>query len=91
MSSHDIVIENAGTNNLKNVTVRIPKHRITAVTGVSGSGKSSLVFSTLAAESQRNVNKAYSAYVQQLLPKYPAPTVGRIENQRKRTFHCGNV
>jgi excinuclease UvrABC ATPase subunit len=80
MSSHDIVIENAGTNNLKNVTVRIPKHRITAVTGVSGSGKSSLVFSTLAAESQRNVNKAYSAYVQQLLPKYPAPTVGRIDN-----------
>ncbi|MFT8639046.1 ATP-binding cassette domain-containing protein [Bifidobacterium sp.] len=80
MSNREIIIENATTNNLKDVSVCIPKHKITAVTGVSGSGKSSLVFSTLAAQSQRSVNKSYSAYVQQLLPKYPAPSVGRMEN-----------
>lgn len=80
MSNHDIIIENATTNNLKDVSVRIPKHKITAVTGVSGSGKSSLAFSTLAAQSQRSVNKSYSAYIQQLLPKYPVPAVGRMEN-----------
>ncbi|MFT8703861.1 ATP-binding cassette domain-containing protein [Bifidobacterium aquikefiricola] len=80
MNRRDILIEHATTNNLKDITVTIPKHKITAVTGVSGSGKSSLVFSTLAAQSQRSVNASYSAYVQQLLPKYPAPSVGRMEH-----------
>lgn len=75
-----IHIKVATTNNLKGITVDIPKHAITVVTGVSGSGKSSLVFSTLAAISQRNVNSTYSAYVQQLLPKFGNPKVESISN-----------
>ena len=80
MRNEYIKIQGARTNNLKNITVNIPKHQITVATGVSGAGKSSLIFSTLAATSQRQVNKTYSAYVQQLLPQYPVPDVDRIEN-----------
>lgn len=75
-----ISIKGAKTNNLKNISIRLPKHKISVVTGVSGSGKSSLVFDTLAAESQRLLNETYSSYVQQLLPRYLKPNVEKIGN-----------
>ncbi|MFK4944645.1 MULTISPECIES: excinuclease ABC subunit UvrA [Lactococcus] len=67
-------------NNLKNVSLEIPKKKITVFTGVSGSGKSSLVFDTLADESQRLLNETLPAFVRQFLPKYERPDVERIEN-----------
>ena len=67
-------------NNLKHVTFRIPKEKITVFTGVSGSGKSSIVFDTIAAESQRQMNAAYPAFVRSRLPKYPKPAAERIDN-----------
>lgn len=78
--SNFISIKGAKTNNLKNISIKFPKHKITVVTGVSGSGKSSLVFDTLAAESQRLLNETYSSYIQQLLLHYQQPTVDSIEN-----------
>lgn len=75
-----IIVKNAATNNLKHVSVDIPKHKIVAVTGVSGSGKSSLVFDTIASESQRLLNETYSSYIQDLLPKYKKPIVDSITN-----------
>lgn len=78
--SNFITIKGARTNNLKNISLTIPKHKITVVTGVSGSGKSSLIFDTLAAESQRLLNDTYSSYIQQLLPHYAQPVVDEIEN-----------
>ncbi|MGO3792080.1 MAG: ATP-binding cassette domain-containing protein, partial [Enterococcus gilvus] len=75
-----ITIHGARSNNLKNVSVSIPKGKITVVTGLSGSGKSSLVFDTFAAESQRLLNETYSSYIQQLLPHYERPIVDRLEN-----------
>lgn len=75
-----IEIRSANGNNLKNISVDIPKKKITIITGVSGSGKSSLIFDTLAAESQRMLNDTYSAYIQQLLPHYPRPKVERINH-----------
>lgn len=75
-----IKIKNAKQNNLKDVTVEIPKHQLTVVTGVSGSGKSSLVFDTLAAESRRELNDTFNSYVQAYLPKYGRPEVEKIEN-----------
>ena len=63
MHQHDIHIEAAREHNLKSVTLRVPKHRLVAFTGVSGSGKSSLVFDTIAAEAQRQMNETYSAFV----------------------------
>jgi excinuclease UvrABC ATPase subunit len=75
-----IYVKKARTNNLKNITVKIPKHQIVGVTGVSGSGKSSLVFDTIAAESQRLLNETYSSYVQNLLSKYKKPDVDSITN-----------
>lgn len=75
-----IEVKNARTNNLKNISVKIPKHKIIAVTGVSGSGKSSFVFDTIASESQRLLNETYSSYVQNILPKYKKPLVDSILN-----------
>jgi excinuclease UvrABC ATPase subunit len=75
-----IRIRGARENNLKNVSLDIPKRRITVFTGVSGSGKSSLVFSTIAAESQRLINETYPAFVQQFMPHYGQPDADVLEN-----------
>jgi excinuclease UvrABC ATPase subunit len=74
--SHDLIrVQGARVNNLKDVSVEIPKRRLTVFTGVSGSGKSSLVFSTIAAESQRMINETYSAFVQGFMPTLARPEV----------------
>ncbi len=75
-----ILIRGARENNLKNVSLDIPKRQITVFTGVSGSGKSSLVFNTIAAESQRLINETYPAFVQQFMPHYGHPDVDVLEN-----------
>ena len=75
-----IIIRGARENNLKSVSLDIPKRRITVFTGVSGSGKSSLVFSTIAAESQRLINETYPAFVQQFMPHYGQPDADKLEN-----------
>ncbi len=75
-----ILIKDATENNLKHVTVKIPKRQITVVTGVSGSGKSSLVLDTIAAKSRRELNDTFPSFTQQYLPKYGRPHVGDIEN-----------
>ena len=74
--SHDLIrVHGARVNNLKDVSVDIPKRRLTAFTGVSGSGKSSLVFATIAAESQRMINETYSAFLQGFMPTLARPEV----------------
>ncbi len=74
--SHDLIrVHGARVNNLKDVSIEIPKRRLTAFTGVSGSGKSSLVFGTIAAESQRLINETYSAFVQGFMPTLARPDV----------------
>src|ERR1700743_2752598 len=74
--SHDLIrVHGARVNNLKDVSVEIPKRRLTAFTGVSGSGKSSFVFGTIAAESQRLINETYSAFVQGFMPTLARPDV----------------
>ncbi len=75
-----IKIRGARENNLKNVSLDIPKRKITVFTGVSGSGKSSLVFGTIAAESQRLINETYPAFVQQFMPHYGQPDADVLEN-----------
>ncbi len=75
-----IVITGARENNLKNVSLRIPKRKITIFTGVSGSGKSSIVFDTIAAESTRLLNENFSMFVRTFLPKVPQPHADAIEN-----------
>ncbi|WEK55933.1 MAG: excinuclease ABC subunit UvrA [Candidatus Cohnella colombiensis] len=75
-----IVITGARENNLKNVSLRIPKRKITIFTGVSGSGKSSIVFDTIAAESTRLLNENFSMFVRNFLPKVPQPDTDAIEN-----------
>lgn len=75
-----IVVNGARENNLKNISLRIPKKRLTVFTGVSGSGKSSLVFDTIAAESQRLINETYDSFIRQRLQKYGKPDVDSIEN-----------
>ena len=75
-----IIIKDATENNLKQVNVNIPKRQITVVTGVSGSGKSSLVLDTIAAKSRRELNDTFPSFTQQYLPKYGRPHVGDIEN-----------
>ncbi len=78
--SHDLIrVVGARVNNLKDVSVEIPKRRLTAFTGISGSGKSSLVFSTIAAESQRLINETYSAFVQGFMPTLSRPEVDVLE------------
>ena len=74
-----IRIVGARENNLRNVSVAVPKKRITVFTGVSGSGKSSLVFGTIAAESQRLINETYSAFVQGFMPAMDRPDVDVLE------------
>jgi excinuclease UvrABC ATPase subunit len=78
--SHDLIrVHGARVNNLKDVSVEIPKRRLTAFTGVSGSGKSSLVFGTVAAESQRLINETYSAFVQGFMPTLARPEVDVLD------------
>ncbi|MDH3247900.1 MAG: excinuclease ABC subunit UvrA [Acidimicrobiia bacterium] len=78
--SHDLIrVTGARQNNLKNVSVDLPKRRLTVFTGVSGSGKSSLVFDTIAAESQRMINETYSAFVQGFMPSLARPEVDVLE------------
>ena len=78
--THDLIrVQGARENNLKDVSVELPKRRLTAFTGVSGSGKSSLVFSTIAAESQRMINETYSAFVQGFMPTLGRPEVDVLE------------
>jgi len=78
--SHDwISVQGARENNLKDVSIQIPKRRLTVFTGVSGSGKSSLVFGTIAAESQRMINETYSTFLQGFMPTLARPDVDRLE------------
>src|SRR5579862_9692145 len=78
--SHDLIrVHGARENNLKDVSVELPKRRLTVFTGVSGSGKSSLVFDTIAAESQRLINETYSAFVQGFMPTLARPEVDVLD------------
>lgn len=81
--SNFISIKGAKTNNLKNISIKFPKHKITVVTGVSGSGKSSLVFDTLAAESQRLLNETYSSAT-----TTPLSTTNCRFNRGSSYFNC---
>jgi excinuclease UvrABC ATPase subunit len=77
---HDLIrVQGARVNNLKDVSIEIPKRRLTVFTGVSGSGKSSLVFGTIAAESQRMINETYSAFVQGFMPTLARPDVDVLD------------
>jgi excinuclease UvrABC ATPase subunit len=78
--SHGLIrVHGARENNLKDVSIEIPKRRLTVFTGVSGSGKSSLVFDTIAAESQRLINETYSAFVQGFMPTLARPEVDVLD------------
>src|SRR3974390_790138 len=78
--SHDLIrVLGARVNNLKDVSVELPKRRLTVFTGISGSGKSSLVFGTIAAESQRLINETYSPFVQGVMPALARPEVDVLE------------
>src|SRR5690348_17083531 len=78
--SHDLIrVHGARVNNLKDVSVELPKRRLTAFTGVSGSGKSSLVFGTIAAESQRLINETYPSFVQGFMPTLARPDVDVLD------------
>jgi excinuclease UvrABC ATPase subunit len=78
--SHDLIrVQGARENNLKDVSLDLPKRRLTVFTGVSGSGKSSLVFATIAAESQRMINETYSSFVQTFMPTMARPDVDLLE------------
>ncbi|GAA3389042.1 hypothetical protein GCM10020369_37660 [Cryptosporangium minutisporangium] len=79
MAQDHIRVRGARTNNLRGADVDIPKRRLTVLSGVSGSGKSSLAFDTVAAESQRLLNATYPAFVQNLLPHLPRPDVDTLE------------
>jgi len=76
----NIIVRGARENNLKDISLSIPKHKITVFTGVSGSGKSSLVLDTIAAKSRRELNDTFPTFVQKYLPKYGRPHVDSVEN-----------
>ncbi len=78
--NESIMISGLNQNNLKNVSLEIPKGKIVVFTGVSGSGKSSIVFDTIAAESQRQMNETYTAFIRGRLPKYEKPRVDKIDH-----------
>ena len=80
MKTENILIKGLKQNNLKNISLEIPKNKIVVFTGVSGSGKSSIVFDTIAAESQRQMNETYTAWIRGRLPKYEKPNVEVIDN-----------
>ena len=80
MTNDFIMVQGAKEKNLKNISISIPKNKITSVVGVSGSGKSALVFDTIAAESQRQLNETYSSFIRSRLPHYGKPTVDSIQN-----------
>src|SRR6201989_858858 len=78
--THDMIrVHGARENNLKDVSVELPKRRLTVFTGVSGSGKSSLVFGTIAAEAQRMINETYSTFVQGFMPTLGRPDVDVLD------------
>jgi excinuclease UvrABC ATPase subunit len=77
---NNIIITNARQNNLKNVSLQIPKHTITVFTGISGSGKSSLVFETIGAEAQRQINETQNSFIRTRMQHYGIPDVDKIEN-----------
>lgn len=79
MATDKIIVVGASENNLKHVSLELPKHKVTVFTGVSGSGKSSLVMDTIAAKSRRELNDTFPTFVQQYLPKYGRPHVDGIE------------
>lgn len=80
VSQEYIEIRGARENNLKNITLRIPKRKITIFTGISGSGKSSIVFDTLATEAQRQLSENFSMFIRSFMPRYPQPDADSIEN-----------
>lgn len=79
-AQEEIIIKGLRQNNLKNISLNIPKEKIVVFTGVSGSGKSSIVFDTIATESQRQMNETYTAFMRGRLPKYEKPKVDYIDN-----------
>lgn len=80
METNKIIVQNAHTNNLKNVSLEIPKHQVVVFTGVSGSGKSSLVFDTIFTEAQRQLIETFSSFARRRLPKLSRPDVDEIRN-----------
>ena len=83
--SHDLIrVHGARVNNLKDISVEIPKRRLTVFTGVSGSGKSSLVFDTIAAESRRLIDETYSTFVQVFMPTLARPDVDVLDGLNDR-------
>src|SRR4030043_8864 len=80
MNRKNIIVKNAHTNNLKNIDVEIPKHKFVVFTGISGSGKSSLVFDTIFTEAQRQLVETFSTFARARLPKLSRPDVDEISN-----------